>query len=303
MTYNRRNPHWSDSLPGPNDRELRIGGVPEHFNLPWRLALEDDAFRAAGVPVSYRDIAAGTGEMTRALRDNELDLALVLTEGAVADALTYDLNRIVKVWVASPLLWGIHVAVHSSLREPGDLRGKRYAISRYGSGSHLIAIVDAAARGWDTSSLSFVVVDDLDGARTALAAGKADVFLWEKHMTQPVVDAGEFRRVAVREVPWPAFVATVRRELLGADAVRLRTVLDIAARYAKNLKRRVSAPRLIADRFGLGLDDARAWLQDVRWSGGYRRPAAGLERATTALRVQGVISDDSAANIDPWHKL
>ena len=49
-------------------RPLRVGGVPEHFNLPWRLATRAGSFEHAGCPVEWREYPAGTGELTRALR-------------------------------------------------------------------------------------------------------------------------------------------------------------------------------------------------------------------------------------------
>lgn len=269
---------------------LRAGGVPEHFNLPWRLAAEDGAFAAQGVEVEWTEIAAGSGEMTRRLRDGELDLAVVLTEGAVADIVAHDVNRIVKVYVSSPLTWGIHVAARGALHDLADMRGRRVAISRFGSGSHLIAIVDAAARGWDTGTMPFVVVNDLEGARRALADGQADVFLWEKHMTQPLVDSGEFRRLGVREVPWPAFVVSARRQLLPARASDIRCVLGVVERYARNLHRRTATARQVADTYGIRLQSAEDWLTEVRWSTGYRCPTSGLRRAVSALAAQGVVA-------------
>ncbi len=269
---------------------FRVGGVPEHFNLPWKQALADNAFAIAGLDVRYTDYPEGTGKLTRDLRDDELDVALVLTEGAVADIIEHGSNQLVKVYVSSPLTWGIHVAANSDIRHIGDIRDRRIAISRYGSGSHLIAIVDAAERGWPTDSMAFEIVNNLDGARAALAAGAADVFLWEKHMTQPLVDNGEFRRVGQREVPWPAFVVSVRRSLLPAAAPALRCMLDIVARYGRNLSRNQSAPALIAETYGLRLRDAESWLATVRWSGSYRRPNAALERTIRALEAQGVIA-------------
>ncbi len=280
---------------------LRIGGVPEHFNLPWRLAVADDAF--AGVPVRFTEVPQGTGELTRALRDDELDAALVLTEGATLDVLQNDAARLVKVWVDSPLTWGIHVAAGSDIRAIDEVRGRRVAISRYGSGSHLISIVDALERGWPIDGMTFVVIDNLDGARTALRSGSADVFLWEKHMTQPLVDSGEFRRVGIREVPWPAFVVSVRKDVLATRAAEVRSVLDTASRYARNLKRRASAPQLVADTYGLALHDARAWLDDVRWSSGYRRPGGALRKVVVALQAQGAI-DSGAVDIERiWQAL
>ncbi|MGB5333226.1 MAG: PhnD/SsuA/transferrin family substrate-binding protein [Woeseiaceae bacterium] len=282
---------------------LRVGGVPEHFNLPWRLAMDDSAFSETGAAVEYADYPAGTGELTRALRDNELDVALVLTEGAVADIIQHDRNRLVKIYVDSPLIWGIHVAATSDIRKVAAIRGTRIAISRYGSGSHLIAIVDAAERGWPTDDMKFVIVDSLDGARRALASGKADVFLWERHMTQPLVDRGEFRRVGQREVPWPAFAVSVRRQIVGSHVHQIRAVLDVVTRYAANLKRRKTAALVIADTYGIRLADAEKWLAGVRWGGSYRRPTAALGRIAKALETQGVIG---IGRYDPdkvWHRL
>lgn len=283
--------------------ELRVGGVPEHFNLPWRLAAEAERFASNGVPVDWREVPAGSGELTRQLRDGELDLALVLTESAVADILTHDRNRIVKVWVASPLIWGIHVAGGSNFDDVRDIRDRRIAISRYGSGSHLIPILDAAERGWDTGAMSFVVVNDLDGARDALATGRADVFFWERHMTQPLVDAAEFCRIGEREVPWPAFVVSGRLDVLESRAADVRKVLDIAENEARNLRRRKSSVALIAQTFGIREADVARWLAHVRWGSGYRCPAGGLARAAELLKEQAVVP---AARVDParwWFRL
>lgn len=280
---------------------LRIGGVPEHFNLAWRLAVADGAFSQP--MVRFDEYPQGTGELTRALRDGELEAALVLTEGAVLDVLKNDANRLVKVWVDSPLTWGIHVAAGSDIRSVEQIRDGRVAISRYGSGSHLISIVDALERGFAIDNMTFVVVDNLDGARQALQSGKADVFLWEKHMTQPLVDNGEFRRVGVRIVPWPAFVVSVRKDVLATRTAELRDVLDVAARYARNLKRRSSSAQLIAETYGLALHDAEAWLKEVRWSAGYRRPAGALKKVITALQAQGAIATRTMPPERIWYPL
>ena len=277
--------------------------MPEHFNLPWRLAIDNNAFSETGAAVDYSDYPAGTGELTRALRDNELDVALVLTEGAIADIIQHDKNRLVKIYVDSPLIWGIHVSAASDIKNVAAIRGRRIAISRYGSGSHLIAIVDASERRWPTEAMEFVVVDSLEGARKALATGKADVFLWERHMTQSLVDSGEFRRVGQREVPWPAFAVSVRRQILGSRSAQVRAVLDIVTRYARNLKRRKTAPTLIADTYGIRLADAERWLAGVRWGGSYRRPTAALARIASALETQAVIATGRYDPDKVWYHL
>src|SRR5688572_4372969 len=107
---------------------LRIGGVPEHFNLPWHLALEAGRFRERGVEVVWRDYPGGSGAMAKALRDRELDAALLLTEGAVAAVTDRVPLTIVSVFTDSPLVWGIHVPASSRFRAVADLHDARYAI-------------------------------------------------------------------------------------------------------------------------------------------------------------------------------
>ncbi len=285
-----------------NER-IRIGGVPEHFNLPWRLALQTGAFDTLGVEVSFADYPGGTGAMAQALADDELDLALMLTEGAVFDVLSGGDNRLVKVYVDSPLTWGIHVAGAGDIDSVANMPGRSVAISRHGSGSHLIAIVDALERGFDVRAMNFVVVDNLDGARTALAEGSADVFLWEKHMTQPLVDSGEFRRIGEREVPWPAFVASAREEVARDRADLLRRILSLVQAAANELRCRADAAELIAERYGIAVTDATAWLARVRWSDSFARPDAALGRVLEALHAQGAIPEPTVALDRIWRSL
>src|SRR5882672_7319219 len=175
---------------------IRIGGVPEHFNWPWHLTLGEGAARAAGVDAEWQEFPDGSGAMAQALREQRLDAAMLLTEGAVAGIAAGGGFKIVSVYTESPLIWGIHVPASSRLRAVADLTGARYAISRRGSGSHLMAFVHARERGWPLDRLELVVVRDLKGAIDAFAQGSADVFFWEKFMTKPLVDDGRFRRVA-----------------------------------------------------------------------------------------------------------
>ncbi len=280
---------------------MRVGGVPEHFNLPWQLAIESNALAALGVDVVYSDYPAGTGAMTAALRDDALDLALVLTEGAVLDVLQGSSNRLVKVYVESPLTWGIHVAGHSPIERADQTAGKRVAISRYGSGSHLIAVVDALERGFAPADLTFVLVENLDGARKALAGNEADVFLWEKHMTQPLVDSGEFRRVGERVVPWPAFVVSARRDYVIEQGEAVKAVLDTVYGVATDFRQRDDAVAQISNRYHIAPSDAQRWLAGVAWCGNYQRPSAALERVMSALAAQGAI--EPGAEPDIWYQI
>jgi sulfonate transport system substrate-binding protein len=269
--------------------KLTIGGVPEHFNLPWHLTRERGTFEREGVELAWRDYPGGSGAMANALRSGEVDAALLLTEGAVAavtDGVELD---IVSRYTDSPLVWGIHVPASSRFRAVAELRGARYAISRIGSGSHLIAFVHARAEGWPLERLSLVTVGSLDGAAEAFAAGKADVFFWEKFMTKPLVDAGKFRRVGEFTAPWPAFVVCAARAIDGDLRAALGRALALVLDEARALRSRSDAPRLIAERYGLAAADAAAWLETTRWSERVGVSAEDVAPACMALGSLGVL--------------
>lgn len=269
--------------------KLKIGGVPEHFNLPWLLALEADRFATLGVAVDWRDCPGGSGAMAKALQTGELDAALLLTEGAIA-GIAEGGFRVASVYTDSPLLWGIHVPAAANFRSVADVRGARYAISRQGSGSHLMAFVHARSQGWPTDDLRFVVVGHLAGAVEAFAAGTADVFFWEKLMTKPLVDSGAFRRVGEFAAPWPAFVYCVA-DAVEADArAALKQVLAVVLDEARHLKARPDAATLVAQRYGLSATDVGEWFDATRWRAQVGVTPSDLEPACVALASLGVLA-------------
>ena len=249
---------------------LRIGGVPEHFNLPWRLAIEE------GVSAEWVDFPGGTGAIMSALDRGEIDLATPLTEGAVTAIAAGNSARIIGLWVDSPLLWGIHVAGGSAAKTVDDVADGRFAISRFGSGSELMSRLLAHDRGWPIGDERFVVVGDLDGAVAALPAGEAEVFLWNKSMTQPLVDAGTFARIGVLPTPWPAFCVATSRAC-AEDNLELAAGLRVAAcRRAEELRQDPALAGLVVERYGLAMAEATQWAQQVRWTD----PSAALEPQT-----------------------
>lgn len=245
---------------------LRVGGVPEHFNLPWLLAIESGAFAEVGADVTWVDYPGGTGALTSALTDGELDLATVLTEGMVTAICKGNPSQIHNVWVQSPLQWGVHVAANAAFETVAELDNQRFAISRYGSGSELMAYVMASDQGWTLTDEQFVVVGGLTGAINALPVGEAEIFLWERFMTQPHVDDGTFRRVGEVFTPWPSFVTAVRDEVLGSHRELIDAVASVAARAAVELDNSPDAAQLIAERYGLQQSEAAMWLTTVEWA-------------------------------------
>lgn len=264
---------------------LVVGGVPEHFNWPFAVLAERGL--PGNLELEWRDFPGGSGAMANALNAGELDMALLLTEGAVAAIAKGGRFRVVSVYTQTPLVWGIHVPAASSLRSVADVRGRRYAISRPGSGSHLMAAVHARQEGW-SEPLELVEVGGLDGAVEAFGDGRAEVFFWEKSMTQPLVDDGRFRRVGEFEAPWPAFVACASLAALEGRAADLRTLLDAALEAAAAVRTESGSASAIARRYALEPREVSAWLTRTRWAA---RVEIGheLEAAAAALEAVGLV--------------
>lgn len=248
-------------------KDYQIGGVPEHFNLPWYLTLRDKKYTKEGINLRWKDYPGGTGQMCKALREKEIDMAVILTEGIVRDIVNGNECKIVQVFVKSPLIWGIHVADASFYKKVGDLKGTQAAISRFGSGSHLMAYVNARNNKWNTEEdLDFKVIKNLAGALESLPKGEGDYFLWEKFMTKPYVDNGTFRIVGECPTPWPCFVIAVRNEVLEKDPKSIQKILEIINLTTREFKDIPSIDVMISNRYGLKLEDVQEWLSLTEWS-------------------------------------
>jgi ABC-type nitrate/sulfonate/bicarbonate transport system substrate-binding protein len=247
-------------------KTIRITGVPEHFNLPWQLCIENGEFEAIGIDLQWTDIPEGTGKMCQMLRNGETDLAIILTEGIVKDILSGNDSSIVQLYVESPLIWGIHVAASTKFHALADLKNTKAAISRYGSGSHLMAYVNAQNQAWNTDDLQFEIVNTIDGAVEALQSGQADYFMWERFMTQPLVDQGIFRRIADCPSPWPCFVIAVRNTFLKENKQSVSLLLETINNTTCEFKEIPCIDRTLASKYHQKLEDIQEWLSYTQWS-------------------------------------
>lgn len=259
-------------------KPVRIGGVPEHFNLPWILAISEGRFDAVGIDAEWVDFPGGTGAIMAALESGEIDMATPLTEGAVTAIANGNRSSIISVWVESPLLWGVHTAGDSDAAAIEDVEGARFAISRFGSGSELMSRVMAEEHGWELTEDSWVVVGGLEKALTALPNGEAEVFLWNMSMTQPHVDDGTFKRVGIFPTPWPSFAIAASDPFVEANPGLAETVAEVALSRATELELDDGAAALVAQRYGLEVRGALEWMTQVEWSD----PSSPLDRAMLA---------------------
>lgn len=281
-----------------DDLGLRVGGVPEHFNFPWRLAIEEGLFREQSVSLHWSDMSGGTGQMIKGLQTGSIDVAVVLTEG-ITRAILQGLNaRIMRVFVASPLCWGIHVPYHSRFKEVNQLEGQTFAISREASGSHLMAYVLGYKSGWK-KKLNFNIVGDIYGGLWALENNEADAFLWEKYTTNSYVGQKKCRRIGDIITPWSSFVIAVRNEVINKHLEALEKMCDVVIKKASEVKKASQTAEVISWRYNIDLYQVKKWLSQTEWSDSFEDLSSNHEEVVSYLLNLGLISTNEAKD---WNK-
>ena len=272
--------------------KLRIGGVPEHFNLPIHLAKEQGQFLGRGVEIEWTTFKGGTGQMTKALRNGEIDLCILLTEGIIADIINGNQCKIISNYVTTPLTWGIHTGVNNPIQSYKDIFDKKYAISRFGSGSHLMAIVDANSKSHQLENHQFNVIKNLDGALKSLADLDSDVFYWEKYTTKPFVDAGILKRVGEYVTPWSCFVVAATDKILDEqpnNVIRLlRTIHDSCDSFMQD----ENAIQMVSERYGQKMVDVERWYHSTEWAIHGWVSDKMVKSIVYHLKLAGIVGED-----------
>ena len=277
-------------------KRFKIGGVPEHFNLPWKLAIEERKLVDLGVELHWSDMTGGTGQMIKGLQTGTLDIAVLLTEG-ITKSILQGLNaKIVTVYVTTPLRWGIHVPYNSDFQTVKQLENQTFAISREGSGSHLMTYVRAKQENWNLKELKFNVVGDVYGGLWALENNQAQGFLWEKYTTYPFTEQKKCRYIDEVVTPWPCFVIAVRSEILEENKELLKSVFERVHQEAKAFKENPNAAEIIAWRYNLKLEQTQSWLSETDWNYENSLMKDSIEKVVITLESLELISATEKEN-------
>ena len=298
---------------------LRIGYVPEHYLLPLHLT-------TFPFPVTLVPCASGTGQMITMLRNNEVDLAIGLTEGWVAGLLSSSSSSpkdkgysIVGSWVSTPLRWAIVTgSTRPKINSVADLTSnRRVGVSRMGSGSHIMAFVLAEQEGWlkeqESSSTSSTDLTPVPvGPFADLRAGvnnspegekaKADFFMWEHFTTKPywtsssISSKPPLKHVGEIWTPWPSWhiaasTSTFRDVSTDSRLSEVFNALDAGIESFRDDTE--NAIRMLGTGEAgchYGEEDAREWIKDVQFAKGTKGVSGEvMGQVVKVLKGAGVV--------------
>lgn len=271
--------------------KFRIGGVPEHFNLPIHLAIKKGLFEQQGLDVEWTNYPGGTGAMCQALRAGEQEACVLLTEGIITDIIKGNPSKIISGYVKSPLIWGIHTAHFQNHIDRLSIFKKKIAISRPGSGSHLMPIVDALVKDYSIKDSQFKEIGNLEGAIQSLSNDETQVFYWEKFTTNPYVQSGQLKRIGEFISPWPCFMIAAGNETIRRYPKELDALLKVIHQSCEAFMLDPQSTVSVSKHYHIDRKDAEYWFHSTEWATNSWVSDKVLTSVTFALKEAGIIFD------------
>jgi ABC-type nitrate/sulfonate/bicarbonate transport system substrate-binding protein len=238
--------------------------------------------------------------MLEALEKRELDLAILLTEGIAKHAICTGLTRIIGTFVDAPLPWGVHVSPNKAIGPMADLNANienlTFGISRFGSGSHLMAIVHACSLG--KRSPQFKVVNTMAGARDAMVAGEIDVFLWDVTTADVHAREGAWKCIGTVSGDWPAFVFAVRSDVDETTLSKIRLFMAALESECSYMKSHQSdSVEYLQNKYSISPKQATEFISTIQWNARPEFSAQALETVTKSLAAAGIIPDSASGDV------
>lgn len=273
-------------------KTLRIVGVPEHFNFPFRLLEKDQPLKEKGVEIQWIDESRGSGQMNLALRNDEADIAILLTESFLKDFEAGNPAKMIGYHVETPLNWGIHIRAKSPVNSLYELNKKHFLVSRMGSGSHLMALVLARREGWKLEELTFEMIGNIEGAKEVMDRGNDGIFLWEKYTTAALVKSGTMKRIGEVPSPWPCFVMVASEKALSEFGDVIFELRDKVYQISKAFSKHENCAATLAAFYHLDLIDVERWLEQTRWCTEGIVSREELETAIKTMKELGILQNE-----------
>lgn len=240
--------------------------------------------------------------MTQALRSGECDVCVLLTEGIITDIINGNPSKIISGYVQSPLTWGIHTGINSPIQSHSEVFDQKIAISRYGSGSHLMPTVDALMKGESISQEQFVTVQNIDGALESLNSKETNIFYWEKYTTKPFVKSGYLRRIGEFLSPWPCFMIAANNDIIEKSPEALDQMLRIIHQACEEFMENKNAPKLVSETYNIPLQDAEYWFHSTEWTTNSWVSNKMLNSVLFTLKAAEIVKESATVDGLVWER-
>jgi sulfonate transport system substrate-binding protein len=187
---------------------MKIGLVPEHYSAPLYYGSQEESKESQEMELI--SCPGGTGQMLKSLNSGHIDCAIMLTEGALAGLQHDSPWKIIGVFEQNPLVWSISVSKDCSFSKD-DLNLKTFGISRFGSGSHIMALI--LQKRWGIQ-LKFKELNTFTNMLDELENGTIDAFMWEKFTTMPYYQDRRIKLLDHFSPDWPSFLIAMNNSKL-----------------------------------------------------------------------------------------
>jgi len=214
---------------------------------------------------------SGTGQLISRLKDDEIDIAIALTDPLIAGiAKGSDAYKLVGSYVTTPLNWAVVTGKNSKYNSISDVKNSTVGISRNGSGSHTMAFVMSQQQNWPGDSLDFKVNGDINGLINSVNDGSTSAFMWEWFTTKPWLDSGEVRFIGSVPTPWPSWLIAAHPDPARAPPDALRTFLNTLTGYVTEFDskehRETKNVDFIKKTWSYPEEDIEAWMKTVKYT-------------------------------------
>lgn len=264
--------------------QIKLGVVPEHFTSPIYQADAENVFKNKNIDLEVINCPCGTGDMLAKLASGELDVAIVVTEGFVAAKLKGDSDYLaIGTYVESPLCWAASTGANKPFQTLADLStSPTFGISRFGSGSEIMAYYFAQKNNLDSKVLKFKVLGNLAGLSEGVSLNDADLFLWEKFTTKPLYDSGVLRYIGEVVAPWPSFTIVTHKKAISSINYNLfmETLDSCVSKFVSEPKK---AQEFVVNYFKYSPEDVESWWSGVRYP--KRLQELSLSAMTTCAKI------------------
>lgn len=270
---------------------LRMGGVPEHFNEPFHIAQQRGFFEKLNLNVEWQVIKEGSGAMLTALKNGDVDVIVGLTESIICDIAQGSDVRVIGTYVQSPLVWAISSGSQSPYNSVNDLKNSTIAVSRYNSGSHLMAAVLASQQGWDQDSLKYAEHGTFDKMCASCNANECSALMWETFMTKPYHDRGELKRIGELVSPWPSFLIAATTSTISSRLEELLQMFNVIQQAIGVFYAEPHVITSIVDKYHLQTQDAEEWYRRVKIVGSLTLEENAIGKVLDALKTANILTN------------